>query len=414
MEWLLGATERAEDPALLGEVVVRDMALPDDWHHHLRDGAALATTVPFAAKAFGRIIVMPNLVPPVTTTDLALAYKARILAALRAGQTLRPLMTLYLTDNTSRAEIEKAKKSGAVFGVKLYPSGATTNSDSGVTNVEKPAEALKAMEDAGLPLLVHGEVVSPEIDIFDRERAFIETTLRFLVETYPRLKIVLEHCTTKDAVDFVKNAPPNVGATITAHHLLYNRNALFAGNKIRPHHFCLPILKAETHRLALVEAATSGNPKFFLGTDSAPHEIGAKHCEHGCAGVFTAHAPLELYAETFANAGKLDNLEAFASFNGPDFYGLPRNDDTFVSVYKTRNKVPASFPFAHTALIPLRANEDLPFKVVRSPPFPPSDVPKARYVEVKEDDPAEEGSSSVMPTTDDDPQQQQHTRAASL
>ena len=339
------------------------IVLPDDWHHHLRDGVALATTVPFAAAQFGRIIVMPNLVPPVTTTKLALEYKERIMKHVPKGATLNPLMTLYLTDETSAAEIEMAKASGSVFGVKLYPSGATTNSDSGVTSIEKPKAALKKMEEVGLPLLIHGEVTGSDLDIFEKELVFIETILPKIRSSYPNLRIVLEHCTTKEAIDYVKAAPAHVGATITAHHLLFNRNALFAGNKIRPHMFCLPILKAEVHRQALLEAATSGNAKFFLGTDSAPHSLDNKECACGCAGVFTAHAAVELYAEAFDSVEKLDNFEQFASFNGPDFYGLPRNTAT-ISFEKQDTPVPASYPFGEGRIVPLRANENLKFHVV--------------------------------------------------
>ena len=340
------------------------MRLPDDWHHHLRDGDALKTTVPFAAKQFGRIIVMPNLVPPVTTTEMALAYKKRILQQIPKGMRLTPLMTLYLTDNTTPEEIQKAQRAGIV-AVKLYPAGATTNSASGVTSIQKPKQALRMMERLGVLLLIHGEVVTGDVDIFDREKTFIDTTLRVIVDEYPSLKIVVEHCTTKDAVDFVREAPPNVGATITAHHLLYNRNALFQGNKIRPHFFCLPILKAETHRLALIDAATSGNPKFFLGTDSAPHAITAKECACGCAGVFTAHAAMELYAEAFANVGKLNNLEKFASLHGPAFYGFPPNSE-FVDLLRSTHTVPAAFPFGtNNVIVPLRADEPLLFKFIR-------------------------------------------------
>jgi len=329
------------------------ISLPDDWHHHLK------TTVPFAAARFGRCIAMPNLKPPVTTTDQALAYKERILAAIPPGQSLEPLMTLYLTDTTTEGEIQKAVEAG-IAGVKLYPAGATTNSDSGVTALEKPAKALRKMEELGLPLLIHGEVVGSDIDIFDREAVFIATRLEYLIQTYPRLRIVLEHCTTKEAVDFVKRAGPNVAATITAHHLLYNRNALFAQGGIRPHFFCMPILKAEMHRQALIEAATSGNPKFFLGTDSAPHSIENKECACGCAGVFTAHAAIELYAEAFQSVDQLKQLEAFASFHGADFYGLPRNQDT-ITLLKKPCRIPHLYEYAGTTLIPLRAGEQVAF-----------------------------------------------------
>ncbi|HNI08100.1 MAG TPA: dihydroorotase, partial [Thiobacillaceae bacterium] len=293
---------------------------PDDWHLHLRDGAMLAAVLPDTARRFGRAIVMPNLKPPVRTVADANAYRERILAALPAGMAFEPLMTLYLTDNTDPAEIARAKASGGVQAVKYYPAGATTNSDSGVTDIRKVDAVLAAMQEAGLPLLLHGEVTDTEVDVFDREAVFIDRILAPLLQRLPRLKIVLEHITTRQAAEFVTAAPANVAATVTAHHLLYNRNAMFQGG-IRPHYYCLPVLKRETHRAALIEAATGGNPKFFLGTDSAPHPKGAKECACGCAGIYTAHAALELYAEAFDGAGALDRLEAFASFHGPDFYG---------------------------------------------------------------------------------------------
>ncbi len=336
---------------------------PDDWHLHLRDGAALATTVPHTAHSFARAIVMPNLKPPVTTTAMALAYRARILAALPAGVSFEPLMTLYLTDTTSAQEIARARHSGHVVAVKLYPAGATTHSDAGVTALEKTWPTLEAMQEHGLPLLIHGEVTDADIDIFDRERVFIERHLMPLTQRFPALRIVFEHITTKEAVDFVRAASPNVAATITAHHLLLNRNAMLAGG-IRPHYYCLPVLKRETHRLALVAAATSGNPKFFLGTDSAPHARHTKETSCGCAGMYTAHAAIELYAEAFEEAGALDKLEGFASFYGPDFYRLPRNS-TRITLRKNAWRVPATYVLGDTAathdnsVVPFRANENI-------------------------------------------------------
>ncbi|HUK03543.1 MAG TPA: dihydroorotase, partial [Burkholderiales bacterium] len=302
------------------------IARPDDWHLHLRDGPAMASVLADTARRFARAIVMPNLQPPVTTTQQALHYRERILGALEgsAGPGFEPLMTLYLTDDTSAEEIGRARLSGHVHAVKLYPAGATTHSDAGVTRVSRCFAALEKMEQLGLPLLIHGESTDPMVDIFDREKAFIEEVLGPLVERFQGLKIVLEHITTRDAVHYVEVTGPNVAATITAHHLLLNRNALFLGG-MRPHHFCLPVLKREEHREALVEAATSGNAKFFLGTDSAPHARAAKEAACGCAGIYTAHAALELYAAAFEEAGALDRLEAFASHHGADFYGLPRN-----------------------------------------------------------------------------------------
>ncbi len=297
---------------------------PDDWHLHLRDGVALKAVLPDTARQFARAIVMPNLRPPVTTTGLAGEYRARILAALPKELNFEPLMTLYLTDNTSADEIKRAKASGFIHGVKLYPAGATTNSDSGVTDILKCNAALEAMQEVGLPLLVHAEVTDGDVDVFDRERAFIDRHMTPLLKRFPGLRVVFEHITTKDAADFVASAPANVGATITAHHLLMNRNDMFKGG-IQPHHYCLPILKREEHRVALVKAAISGNAKFFLGTDSAPHAKHTKEAACGCAGMYTAHAAIELYAEAFEAAGALDKLEAFASFYGADFYGLPRN-----------------------------------------------------------------------------------------
>ena len=335
---------------------------PDDWHLHLRDGEALRAVVTDTAKQFSRAIVMPNLRPPVTTTELAIAYRERIMYALPANTGFEPLMTLYLTDNTRAEEIEKAKASNIVHGVKLYPAGATTNSDSGVTNIDKCAEALAAMQAVGLPLLVHAEVTDADVDVFDRERVFIDRHMKPLIANYPNLKVVFEHITTKDAADFVSTAGENVAATITVHHLLMNRNDMFKGG-IRPHHYCLPILKREEHRLALVKAAISGSPKFFLGTDSAPHAKSAKENACGCAGMYTAHAAIELYAEVFEAANALDKLEAFASFYGADFYGLPRNTDT-ITLVKENWQVPESYPYGHDVLVPLRAGQAINWKIV--------------------------------------------------
>jgi dihydroorotase len=331
---------------------------PDDWHLHLRDGDMLAAVLPDTARRFARAIVMPNLKPPVRTVTEAAAYRDRILAVLPDEMAFEPLMTLYLTDNTSPEEIFKARESGFVHAVKYYPAGATTNSDSGVTDIHRVEDALAAMEEAGLPLLLHGEVTDPQIDLFDREAVFIEQVLEPLLQRRPGLRVVLEHITTSRAVEFVTAAPANVGATITVHHLLYNRNAMFKGG-IRPHYYCLPVLKRESHREALVSAATSGNPKFFLGTDSAPHATSAKERACGCAGIYTAHAAIELYAEAFEAAGALDRLEAFASHFGPDFYGLPRNTDT-ITLVNENHRVPAGHPGGIT---PLRADEDLTWRL---------------------------------------------------
>ncbi|MDO8890761.1 MAG: dihydroorotase [Sulfurimicrobium sp.] len=334
---------------------------PDDWHLHLRDGEHLQAILPDTARRFARAIVMPNLRPPVTTTELALAYRQRILDALPAGSDFQPLMTLYLTDNTAPEEIARAKASGAVHGVKLYPAGATTNSDSGVTDIHKCHAALEAMQEHDLPLLVHGEDTHPLVDVFDREQVFIGKVLVPLLDRYPRLRVVFEHITTRQAVEFVKASPANVAATITVHHLLYSRNAMFAGG-MRPHMYCLPVLKREEHRWALVGAATSGNPKFFLGTDSAPHTKHTKESACGCAGIYTAHAALELYAEVFEAAKALDKLEGFASFHGPDFYRLPRNTGT-VTLLKESWAVPAEMAFGSETLIPLRAGEQIAWKL---------------------------------------------------
>jgi dihydroorotase len=339
---------------------------PDDWHLHLRDGDALKAVLPDTARQFARAIVMPNLRPPVTTVELALAYRSRILEALFVAQApspakFEPLMTLYLTDNTSANEIKKAKASGMIHGVKLYPAGATTNSDAGVSDLAKCTKALEAMQEQGLPLLIHAEVTDADVDVFDREKVFIDRHMKPLLKNFPNLKIIFEHITTQDAADFVQAAPNNVAATITAHHLLMNRNDMFKGG-ISPHHYCLPILKRETHRLALVKAATSGNPKFFLGTDSAPHAKSAKESACGCAGMYTAHAALELYAEAFESANALDKLEAFASFYGADFYGLPRNTDKITLIKQTWT-VPNELALGNESLVPLRAGQQVHWKL---------------------------------------------------
>lgn len=341
---------------------------PDDWHLHLRDAAALATTVPHTAAQFARAIVMPNLKPPVTTAEAALAYRARIQAAVPTGMAFEPLMTLYLTDNLPPEEIRRAKAAGVV-AVKLYPAGATTNSDAGVTDIRKTYATLEAMQREGLLLLVHGEVTDPEVDLFDREAVFIERVLEPLRRDFAGLKIVMEHITTREAAQYVTEADGLLAATITAHHLLYNRNALFTGG-IRPHWYCLPVLKREQHRQALVAAATSGSPKFFLGTDSAPHPAALKEAAVGCAGCYTAHAAIELYAQAFEAAGALDRLEAFASHHGPDFYGLPRNTGT-LTLRRERWTPPASFPFGEAELKPLAAGEALGWRVHAAPGMKP-------------------------------------------
>ncbi len=330
---------------------------PDDWHLHLRDGAALRTVVPHSARWCRRAVIMPNLRPPVATTLQALAYRERILKAVPPGLAFEPLMTLYLTDATPPAEMAFARASGRVVACKLYPAGATTHAEAGVTDVQRLYPVLEAMEKAGLLLLVHGEVTDPAVDVFDREAVFIDRVLQPLVERFPGLKVVLEHVTTQDGVDFVRQAPATVAATLTAHHLLYNRNALFRGG-LRPHFYCLPVLKREAHRQALLAAAVSGDPKFFLGTDSAPHARPAKEADGGCAGCYTAFAALALYAEAFEAAGALDRLEGFASVFGPAFYGLPRNADT-VTLRKAAQRVAESFPFGDDLLVPLRAGETL-------------------------------------------------------
>jgi dihydroorotase len=335
---------------------------PDDWHLHLRDGAAMASVLADSARRFARAIVMPNLKPAVRTTEQALAYRERILAALPKGASFEPLMTLYLTDDTPADEISRAKLSGRVHGVKLYPAGATTHSDEGVTRLSRCFHTLERMQETGLALLVHGESTDPAIDVFDREQVFIEEVLGPLLERFPRLKVVLEHITTREAAQFVEVTGPNVAATITAHHLLMNRNALFLGG-IRPHHYCLPVLKRESHREALVEAATSGNPKYFLGTDSAPHARDTKEAACGCAGMYTAHAAIELYAAAFEEAGALDKLEGFASIFGAQFYGLPPNRDT-ITLERGEWRIPERLAFGSEELVPLRAGETLSWKLI--------------------------------------------------
>jgi dihydroorotase len=334
---------------------------PDDWHLHVRDGAALATVVPHTAAQFGRAIIMPNLKPPVTTAEQALAYAARIRAAVPAGLQFEPLMTLYLTDNLPADEIQRARDAGVV-AAKLYPAGATTNSDAGVTDMRKTYKTLEAMQRAGMLLLVHGEVTSPDIDLFDREAVFIDTQLIPLRRDFPELKIVFEHITTKEAAQYVQEADRFTAATLTAHHLLYNRNAIFVGG-IRPHYYCLPVLKRETHRLALVQAATSGSAKFFLGTDSAPHAAHLKEHASGCAGCYTADAAMELYAQAFDGAGALDKLEGFASFHGADFYGLPRNQAT-ITLQRESWTPPDSYAFGEAQLKPLAGGEPLAWRMV--------------------------------------------------
>ncbi len=335
---------------------------PDDWHLHLRDGPHMAAVLADSARCFARAIVMPNLKTPVRTTQEALGYRGRIIAALPEGARFEPLMTLYLTDDTPPEEIALARRSGQVHGVKLYPAGATTHSDAGVTRISRCFHTLEKMEEQGMPLLVHGEVTDPEVDVFDREPVFIEEVLGPLLERFSNLKVVLEHITTREAAQFVEVTGPNVAATITAHHLLLNRNALFQGG-MRPHHYCLPVLKRELHREALVEAATSGNPKFFLGTDSAPHARHTKEAACGCAGIYTAHSALELYAVAFEEAGALDKLEGFASRFGAQFYGLPVNTGS-VTLERREWTVPASLPYGTEELVPLRAGETLPWKLV--------------------------------------------------
>lgn len=336
---------------------------PDDWHLHLRDGAALRAVLPHTAAQFARAIVMPNLKPPVTTTARALEYRRRILDALPSGSKFEPLMTLYLTDRTDPTEVDKARLTGAVHGFKLYPAGATTNSDSGVTDIRKVDAVLARMAELGVVLQVHGEVTDPNIDVFDREARFIDTVLEPLIDRHPKLRVVFEHITTREAVEFVRKARAGVGATITPQHLLMNRNALFAGG-IRPHHYCLPVLKTEPDRRALLDAIVSGDPRFFLGTDSAPHARHTKEAPCGCAGIYSAHAAIELYAESFDAAGALDRLNGFASEHGAAFYGLPLNEGT-VTLTKESWEVPASYRFGADELVPLRAGENILWRVAQ-------------------------------------------------
>lgn len=340
------------------------MIQPDDWHLHLRDGAALATTVPHSARVFARAIVMPNLKPPVTTVSEALSYRQRILDATPEGLAFDPLMTLYLTERLTPEEVERAQQESCVHGIKFYPAGATTNSESGVDELSSVYPALEKMAELGLPLLVHGEVTDEHVDIFDRESRFIANVLSPLKEKFPRLRIVLEHITTKDAVDFVLRSDETVAATITPHHLLLNRNDMLVGG-VRPHFYCLPILKRNTHQRALVDAATSGSSKFFLGTDSAPHAIETKEMACGCAGIYSAHAAIELYAEVFEAENALDRLEGFASCFGPDFYGLPRNQNQ-ITLSKVEQQVPASFAFGNSSVAPMRANETISWSVIEN------------------------------------------------
>ncbi|MBL4765655.1 MAG: dihydroorotase [Colwellia sp.] len=345
---------------MTAQISTMTIARPDDWHVHLRDGEVLKNTVADTSRYFGRAIVMPNLVPPVTNAQLAKSYYDRIMAA-SPSKHFKPLMVLYLTDNTSAQDIIEAKDSGIVYAAKLYPAGATTNSSSGVTDVAKLKEVFVAMQNVGMPLLIHGEVTTDDIDIFDREQVFIDTILAPLVATYPDLKVVLEHITTKNAVEFVQSAGENVAATITAHHLLFNRNHMLVGG-IRPHYFCLPILKRNIHQQALIAAATSGNAKFFLGTDSAPHAQHAKESSCGCAGSYTAHAAIELYAEVFEQENALDKLEAFASLNGPGFYQLPVNEDK-ITLVKKAWQVPATLSFGDDVVVPIRSDDSIAWQV---------------------------------------------------
>lgn len=342
-------------------VQILTLTRPDDWHLHLRDGDALPTLVGHTASTFHRAIVMPNLKPPVTTTQMALAYRQRILAAVPEGLDFEPLMTLYLTDRLQPEEVRQAFETGMIHAVKYYPAGATTNSDSGVTSISKVYPVLETMAEIGMPLLIHGEATEAHIDIFDREKVFIEDILLPLTARIPSLRIVLEHITTADAVTFVGQAGDNIAATITPQHLLYNRNHLLVGG-VRPHLYCLPVLKRNIHQAALIEAATSGSSKFFLGTDSAPHAQPSKETACGCAGCYSAHAALELYAEAFDNAGALDKLEAFASFYGPDFYRLPRNTSK-ITLQRESWNVPASYPFSDSTLVPLRAGEQIHWRI---------------------------------------------------
>jgi dihydroorotase len=355
----------AQNPAKTARMspTTLSLTLPDDWHLHLRDGDALRTTVPHTATQFGRAIVMPNLKPPVTTVAAALAYRERILAARPAHSNFTPLMTLYLTDSLALKELQLAVENEHVHAIKYYPAGATTNSDNGVTDIRVVYPLLEHMAATGLPLLVHGEVTDSATDIFDREKIFIDTVLSPLLQRLPELRVVLEHITTRDAVQFVSESGANVAATITVHHLLYNRNDLLAGG-IRPHYYCLPVLKRNTHQAALIAAATSGNRKFFLGTDSAPHSRATKEHACGCAGVYSAPAALELYAEVFAQENALDKLEGFASFHGPDFYGLPRNQSR-IQLQQQEWHMPASFPFLDADIIPIRANDVIRWRLIQ-------------------------------------------------
>lgn len=348
---------------MISQPTMLTLIRPDDWHLHLRDGRTMQAVLPDTARRFARAIIMPNLKPPVTTTEQAVAYQARILSALpdELSGRFQPLMTLYLTDSTLPTEIVLAKMSGVVHAVKLYPAGATTHSDAGVTDITHCYPVLEMMERHDMPLLVHGEVVDSEVDIFDREKVFIERVLIPLTQRFPELRIVFEHITTRDAVDFVQSASSQIAATITAHHLLLNRNALLAGG-LHPHHYCLPVLKRESHRRALLDAATNGSRKFFLGTDSAPHPRSDKESACGCAGIYSAHAAIEIYAQIFEQAGKLDRLEAFASFHGPDFYRLPRNQDR-ISLIKESWRIPQQFEYANDTLVPLGAGEMLEWKL---------------------------------------------------
>lgn len=350
------------NPSLSSTLDTISLTRPDDWHLHLRDGAALASVLPHSARQFARAIVMPNLKPPVTTTAQAAAYRDRIIDALPPGMTFEPLMTLYLTDNTPSDEIRRARDSGFVHAVKLYPAGATTNSDAGVTALSNSYRTLETMQEVGMPLLVHGEVTDPAVDIFDREAAFIERVMEPLRRDMPELKIVFEHITTKDAAQYVSEGKGAIAATITAHHLLYNRNEIFKAG-IRPHYYCLPVLKREEHRQALIRAATSGNARFFLGTDSAPHPKGLKEHACGCAGCYTALHAMELYTQAFDHVGALDKLEAFASFNGPAFYGLPRNKDS-ITLKRESWTLPAELPLGETTIVPLNGGETIGWKLV--------------------------------------------------
>jgi dihydroorotase len=346
---------------------------PDDWHVHLRDGPALKAVARFTAQRFGRAIVMPNLKPPVTTTELAAAYRARIIAALPPDSGFEPLLTLYLTESMPADEIDRARRSGFIHGVKLYPAGATTHSDAGVRDIRNVYGVLERMEEIGMPLLVHGESPHADVDVFDKEAHFIDNVLQPTLQRFPKLGVVFEHITTQRAVEFVQGAHTRLAATITPQHLLHNRNAIFAGG-IRPHFYCLPILKRERDRQALIAAAMSGNPRFFLGTDSAPHERGTKENSCGCAGMFTAHAAIELYAEIFESAGHLDKLQGFASHFGADFYGLPRHED-IITLIKDPWLAPAAYDFGDGALVPYRAGESIAWRL--SPPGQATPVPAA-------------------------------------